>query len=222
DSARPDDPQDRLPRRGATRRPAGGAARRAAHRRHADGRPGRLPLDPLGAAGRRADAAADPAQRARRRAPWCLHRDRLGHRGRVGGRGLGTAGGGRGHLPASGRRAGGAGERAAVPLRAPDQRCARHRRADRRLAPGGAALVAGPSRRAPQLAPPGPRRRGAGPGAGPVRHRARAGRRGGVQLRQRPLPARLRLRGHRHHPDDGRRASAVGARAAASAPVPRL
>src|SRR3954452_19865899 len=46
----------------------------------ADRRAGRLAVDPLGAAGRRPDAAADPAARTRRRAPRRRDPVRLGHR----------------------------------------------------------------------------------------------------------------------------------------------
>ena len=73
------------------RRPTGRAARRPAHHHHPHHRPRRLPLDPVGAPGRRAHAAAHPAERTRCRPPGGRHRNGLGHRRRRGGRRLGAA-----------------------------------------------------------------------------------------------------------------------------------
>ncbi|CAA9213761.1 MAG: GCN5-related N-acetyltransferase, partial [uncultured Blastococcus sp.] len=218
----PDHPADRLPGRGGPRRPAGRAARRPPHRGHAHRRPRRLPLDPLGAARRRTDATADPPARARRRPPRGGHRHRLGDRGRRRGRRLGAAARRRGHRSPAVRRPGRPGERAPLPLRAPDQRRPGHRGADHRRAAGGAALVAAPPRRAAELPTAGARGRRPRPGPGPLRHRRHPRRDRGLRLGQRAFPARLRLRGHRRAAHDGRRAAGLGPGAATSATISRL
>ena len=213
-------PADRRPGRGGARRPARRAARRPADRRHPHHRPGRLALDPLGAARRRPDAAAHPAARARRRPPRRRHAHARGSPTTSPPSPSGSRPPARRHRSPAGRR-----PRRPWPGSCPTSR------------PTAWPPSAAPPRWSRRPGPTEPhwwlahlgvrptsRRRGlAAAVLAPVlralrrRGHARRGRR--LQLGERPVPARLRLRGHRRAADDGRRAPALGAGAAASAPL---
>ena len=156
---------------------------------------GRLALDPLGAARRRPDAAAHPAARARRRAPGRRRRGRAWVTDDV--TAVAVWEPPRRHRSPAGRRVRGAGPGAALPGGGPVGRRPRHRGA-RRRAPGRRSRTGGWPTSASG------RRRGGGawrPRCSPrcwcaATPRARSPRPPCIQLGERAVPARLRLRGH--------------------------